>query len=173
MTAWIKTFARRGAIALAGVGLLGSVAAFAHGGPWGHHRGPMSDEDAARMGAQMVERVGRKLDLDEPQKAKLAHLGDVLRSQRKAAMGDKPPREQMQALIAGDHFDRAGAQALVNARTDAIRQASPVVITAAADFYDSLRPEQQAKVRDFMQRGPRHERMHRPHDDDQRGGPRG
>jgi protein CpxP len=29
------------------------------------------------------------------------------------------------------------------------------VIAAAADFFDNLRPEQQQKVRDFMERGRR------------------
>ena len=154
MQTWIKSWARRGAVVVLGLGLLGGVAAYANGGPWGHHRGPMSDADAAKMSAHMVERVGKKLDLDPAQKARLTQLTEVLRTQRQAAMGDKPPRDQVQALISGDHFDRAGAQALVDLRTEAIRKASPAVIAAAADFYDSLRPEQQTKVREFVQRGP-------------------
>jgi protein CpxP len=154
MQAWIKTFARRGAIAVMGLGLLGGVAAYAHGGPWGHHRGPLSDEDAAKMSAHMVERVGKRLDLDAAQKERLSKLAQVLHTQRKAAMGDKAPQEQLQTLVAGKQFDREAAQALVATRTEAIRQASPAVIAAAADFYDSLRPEQQTKVREFMQRGP-------------------
>lgn len=176
MTPWMKTFARRGAAALLGLGLLGSVAAYAHGGGWGPGRGPMSDEDAAKMGARMVERVGSKLDLDAAQKTKLTQLSEVLRTQRKAAMGDKAPHEQMQALISGNRFDRAGAQALVDTRTEAMRKASPAVIAAAADFYDSLRPEQQTKVREFLQRGPGHHRHHGgrgDRGDDERRGPRG
>lgn len=174
MKPWIKTFARRGAVALFGIGLLGSVAACSHGAPWGHGRGPMSDEDATKMSARMVERVGQKLDLDAAQKAKLTHLSEVLRAQRKVAMGDKPPHEQMQSLISGNRFDRAGAQALVDSRTEAIRKASPEVIAAAGDFYDSLRPEQQTKVREFLQRGPGgHHRHHGSRGDELSPEPRG
>lgn len=64
------------------------------------------------------------------------------------------PRAEMQALIKGEKFDRAGAQALVDQKAGAMRAAAPDVITAMGDFYDSLKPEQQAKVRAFMERGP-------------------
>lgn len=156
MKPWIRTFARRGGYALFGAGLLGSVAAFAAAGAGcgPHHRGPMSEADAAKMGARMVERVGQKLDLDAAQKERLNKLAEALRAQRKAATGGQPPGQQFQALITGNRFDRAGAQALADARAEAMRKGSPEVIAAAADFYDSLKPEQQAKVREFLQRGP-------------------
>ena len=38
----------------------------------------------------------------------------------------------------------------VDAKTGVLRSKSPEVIAAAADFYDSLRPEQQQQVREFM-----------------------
>ena len=57
----------------------------------------------------------------------------------------------MEALVAGDKFDRARAQALVTEKAGAITSKSPEVIAAAGDFFDSLTPAQQAKVRDFMQ----------------------
>ena len=60
------------------------------------------------------------------------------------------PRAEVQSLVAGATFDRAKAKALVDAKTGAIQARSPEVIAAAADFYDSLKPEQQAKVREFM-----------------------
>ena len=37
-------------------------------------------------------------------------------------------------------------------KTDALRSGSPEVIAALGDFYDSLNPAQQQKVRDFMSR---------------------
>lgn len=156
MTPWIKTFARRSAYAIFGLGLLGSVAAFAHGGDGcgpRHHR-PMNEADAAKMSARMVERVGQKLDLDAAQKERLNKLADTLRAQRKTAMGDRPMPEQLQALVSGDHFDRGAAQAMADARAEAMKQGSPAVIAAAADFFDSLKPAQQAKVREFLKRGP-------------------
>lgn len=48
--------------------------------------------------------------------------------------------------MAGDKFDRAGAQALLSKTASAIETRSPEVIAALADFYDSLDPQQQAKV---------------------------
>jgi Spy/CpxP family protein refolding chaperone len=56
----------------------------------------------------------------------------------------------MQALIAGPKFERERAQSLVTTKTDALRSKSPEVIAAAADFFDSLKPEQQQKVREFL-----------------------
>ena len=60
-------------------------------------------------------------------------------------------RAELQALVAGDKFDKARAQTLVSEKTAAIQARSPEVIAALADFYDSLNPAQQQKVREFMQ----------------------
>lgn len=56
-------------------------------------------------------------------------------------------------MLAGERFDRSRAQALVDAKTSALREASPAVITAAADFYDSLKPTQQEQVRSLLAGG--------------------
>ena len=71
----------------------------------------MSEEDAAKMKATMVDTVGSRLDLDEAQKAKLGVLADTLREQRNALVGSTTdPRAEMQSLVAGPTFDRAKAQ---------------------------------------------------------------
>jgi Spy/CpxP family protein refolding chaperone len=152
-----KTWTRRALFGLFGLigaaALLGTLGACSHAG---HRHGwhAMSDEDAAKLKARLVERAGQKLDLDEAQKAKLGVLADKLREQRNAFVGEtKDPRAELQALIAGPAFDRNKAQLLVQAKTQAVQLKSPEVITAMGDFYDSLRPEQQAKVRDYLQRG--------------------
>jgi len=36
-----------------------------------------------------------------------------------------------------------------------VREKSPEVITATAEFFDTLKPEQQQKVREYLQRGGR------------------
>ena len=56
----------------------------------------------------------------------------------------------MQALVAGDKFDRTRAQSLVAEKTAALNAKSPEVVAALGDFYDSLSPSQQQKVREFM-----------------------
>lgn len=124
----------------------------------GHHRyegagwNQMSAEDHARFRDRIVERVASKLELNADQKARLGVVADKLREQRLAVMGQGgDPRAQAQALVAGEKFDRARAQALVTEKTAAVNGKSPEVIAALADFYDSLNPAQQAKVREFMQ----------------------
>ena len=128
--------------------LLGGLTACGHG----HHGGwQMSDADAQKMRERMIDRVSRELTLDDAQKQRLGVLADKLREQRKALVGNTAdPRAELQALVSGTTFDRARAQSLVESKTDAVRTKSPEVIAAMADFYDSLKPEQQQKVREFM-----------------------
>jgi periplasmic protein CpxP/Spy len=61
------------------------------------------------------------------------------------------PRAEMKALVASDKFDKTGAQNWVTEKTTALQTKSPEVIAALADFYDSLNPAQQQKVREFME----------------------
>ena len=149
----MKSWLKRTLIGLFGASVLfGGLAACSHRGHYGGHGSyAMSEEDAAKMKAKMVEKVGSRLDLDEAQKAKLGVLADKLRAQRNALVGTgSNPRAELQALVAGPTFDRAKAKAFVDAKTAAVATQSPDVIAAMADFYDSLKPEQQAKVREFM-----------------------
>ena len=121
----------------------------------GHHyrHGGMDAESIAEVRGKMLERVGRKLDLDDAQKQKLTVLADKLQAQRAAVVGSTTdPRAAVQALVAGATFDRTQAQSLLDEKLKAVQTASPEVIAAMADFYDSLKPEQQQQVRDFMQR---------------------
>jgi periplasmic protein CpxP/Spy len=111
----------------------------------------MSAEDASKWRERLIERGGKELQLDDAQKQRLGVLFDKLRDQRNALVGSTTnPRAEMGTLIAGDKFDRTRAQALVEEKTGAIRGKSPEVIAAAADFYDTLKPEQQQKVREFL-----------------------
>jgi periplasmic protein CpxP/Spy len=149
----MKTWLKRTLIGVFGASVLfGGVAACshrAHYGSYGWHA--MNDGDAAQMKARMIDKVGSRLELDEAQKAKLGLLADQLRAQRNAFVGNTTdPRAELQSLVAGATFDRAKAKALVDAKTAAITTQSPELIAALADFYDSLRPEQQAKVRELM-----------------------
>lgn len=148
MKPWIK----RALIGIFGASVLfGGLAACSHRHHYAHGWQAMSEEDAAKMKAKIVERVGSRLDLDEAQKAKLGVLADKLREQRNALVGNSTdPRAEVASLVAGASFDRAKANSLVEAKTGAITSKSPEVIAAMADFYDSLKPEQQAKVREFM-----------------------
>ena len=150
----MKSWIRRTLIGLVGLigttAVVGGVVGCSHrfGGGW--HT--MSEEDSTRMRAHLIERAASRLELDEAQKQRLGVLADRLRDQRAALLGGADPRAQVRALIAGPAFDRAGAQALVEAKTDAIRAKGPEVISALGDFYDGLRPEQQQKLREMLNR---------------------
>jgi Spy/CpxP family protein refolding chaperone len=148
MRPWLK----RTFIGLFGATVLfGGLAACSHGRHGMYGGGAMTEEDAAKFRTKMVDRVGKELQLDEAQKQRLTVLADKMREQRNALMGGpNDPRAEVQALVAGTKFDRERAQNLVTAKTDALRGKSPEVIAAAADFYDSLKPEQQLRVREFM-----------------------
>ncbi|HEY4065254.1 MAG TPA: Spy/CpxP family protein refolding chaperone [Burkholderiaceae bacterium] len=142
MRPWIKRtlFGALGAVILAG----GLAACAQHHGPW-------SEADSAKMREHVLERVGKELTLDDTQKQKLVVLADRLKEERVALAGPaNDPRAEFQALLAGPKFERDKAQALVDAKTAVLRSKSPEVITAAGDFFDSLKPEQQQKVRDFL-----------------------
>ena len=152
----MKTWIRRTLLGVFGATIaLGGVAAC------GHHHGHggwanMSVEERAKVRAKIIERVASRLDLDATQKAKLNVLADRLQEQRAALRGQGPdPRTQVRGLVAGDKFDRAGAQKLLTEKTAALNAKSPDVIAALGDFYDSLNPTQQARVREYMERGRR------------------
>jgi Spy/CpxP family protein refolding chaperone len=147
MKAWIK----RTLFGLFGVSLLvGGLAACGHR----HEGGGMaqvSAEDAAKWRERMLDRATKELQLDEAQKQRLGVVFDKMREQRNALVGSTTnPRAEVGALIAGATFDKARAQALVEQKTGAVREKSPEVIAATAEFFDGLKPEQQQKVREFL-----------------------
>jgi hypothetical protein len=156
MRTWIKNtlIAALGAsVALGGLAFANSARM---GGCGWHSSGQMSEADAAKWRDKIIDRATSELSLDANQRQNLVALADTLHTQRQAMMGGGTnPREQPQALFAGDRFDAARAQSLVQDKTEALRTASGV-IAAISSFYDSLRPEQQQKLRDFMARRGHH-----------------
>ena len=130
--------------------LAGSIAAYSEG-ETRFHGGPPGAEDIASHQAMMLEHISKSLDLDAAQQAKLQALTTQLHAQHDKLMAPgSDPHTRFAALIAGSTFDRAGAQALVDEKLAAIKAGSPALIAAAGDFFDSLRADQQQKVRDFM-----------------------
>lgn len=147
----MKTWIKRSLIGLAITTTLIGGLAVAHGHRHGWHR--FNEADIAQMKERMVDRIGSKLELDATQKAKLKLLADQLQAQRLALRaGSGEPRAELQSLIAGPAFDRSKASNLLNAKIGAVQAQGPGVISAAADFYDSLNPAQQSQVREFMSR---------------------
>jgi periplasmic protein CpxP/Spy len=111
----------------------------------------LSPEQYAQKRDKIVDKAASKLDLTADQKQRLTVLGDKVYAQRTALIGQtKDPRAEMKALVSGDKFDAARAQALITDKTTVLQTKSPEVIAALADFYNSLNPAQQQKVRDYM-----------------------
>jgi protein CpxP len=147
----MKTWIKRSLIGLFGVSILvGGLAACGHRHHgWGGSQ--MSAEDAAKWRERLLERAGKELQLDDAQQQRLGVVFDRLREQRNALAGStQNPRAELRALIGSERFDSARAQALVDEKTNALRTGSPQTIAALADFYDTLKPEQQQKLREFM-----------------------
>ena len=141
--------------ALGAAFLFGGLAACSHHGRHGWQGA--SAEDVAKFQTRAVDWATRELKLDDAQKTKLAALADQLRTQREKMRGPgTDPRAELQALVAGERFDRTQAKALVDSKTQVVAQASPALIEAFGDFYDSLRPEQQTRVRELMARRGHH-----------------
>ena len=148
MKPWIK----RTLFGLFGASILvGSLSACGHRQ---HDRGQMSQmsaEDSAKWRERLIERATKELQLDATQQQRLGVLFDKMREQRNALVGSTTnPRAEMGALIAGATFDKARAQTLIEQKTGAVREKSPEVIAATAEFFDTLKPEQQQKVREFL-----------------------
>ncbi len=157
----MKTWIKRSLIGVAVTAtLLGGFAAYAH-----RHDGmrfgwrAVTAAEAAPMQGRAVEYAARKLDLDAAQKAKLGALTERLRETRNAMVATSAdPREEFKAAIAGASFDRGRVNTLVQAQLAMAGAQSPALINAAADFYDSLRPAQQAELREMLAKRQRHGR---------------
>ena len=122
-------------------------------GPWGgygpcgpHWRG----EGPAQRRAYVVERVSQELSLNVGQRAKLEVLADQLDEQRQALWSEGHMAADLQQVIAGERFDRARAQGVVDQKLQAVQQHSPKVVDAMASFYDSLDAGQQRVVREKL-----------------------
>ena len=153
-----------------------AASAAAVGGPRGPEHAPLSASEVAAMHKRMADRLGQAWKLDAEQQQRLTVLLTRMHEQREAARPEGDPRSVMDALVAGHRFDVAKAQALADARADALRKSSPPVIQAAAAFYDGLKPEQQMQVRGFLAQSVLPPAPgHRPHGEPglEPGGPRG
>lgn len=125
---------------------------FGHG-HHGHHFGRHADGFAHLL----LNRIGAKLDLDDEQQRRLAAWLEQLQHQRDTMRGLARGPE-VAGLFAGEQFAREPAQQLLDAKLDALRAAGPGLVTAFADFFDSLDNEQRQALRFMMRRFGRHER---------------
>jgi periplasmic protein CpxP/Spy len=150
MKPWIK----RTLVGVFGASILiGGLTACGTGGHrGGHHGGNWSAERTTEMRGKVVDKISSHLVLNDAQKQKLGVLADEVIASRTALRGkDADPRTELKAMVAGEKFDRTRAQALLDQKTQVVQGSGPKMITAMADFYDSLSPAQQKQVREKME----------------------
>jgi periplasmic protein CpxP/Spy len=144
MKTWLKRTLAGVAVSSA---LLGSVAVYSQEA--GFHHGPPTAEQMAQHEARMLDHIGKKLDLDATQSARLKTLADLFMAQHAPAANGADPHAAMSALIAGNTFDRTGATQLMNQHIAKMQANGPALINAMGDFYDSLNATQQGEVREL------------------------
>jgi len=115
-----------------------------HCGRGGRH-GHRHDEAGSRI-EHLADRLGSRLDLNDEQREHLKTLLALLQRQRTLIKGESL-LDEVKGLMAGSTLDRAAAQALVDARIQALQAAGPQLIAALGDFYDALDADQQQALR--------------------------
>ena len=125
---------------LGAVGIAVAVAGCGHG--YRHH-------EPGDYAVRHIERFGKELNLNEAQTAKLNAVTETLRKGRDTmrAKHDEKQKEVL-ALLDQPKLDRQRALGLVQQTTRDINDHAPEMIAAMGDFYDSLTPTQQQKLRE-------------------------
>ena len=114
----------------------------------GHHARYHGPEDYA---VRHIERLGKKLNLDEAQTARLNAVSETLRKSREAVRSrHEETRKAALALLDQPKLDRQRATNLVQQTVRDINERTPEMIAALGEFYDSLTPPQQQKLRAEM-----------------------
>jgi Spy/CpxP family protein refolding chaperone len=127
-------------VILSAVGIVVAVAACGH--DYRHH-------EPGDYAAWHIEKLGKELNLNEAQTAKLNAVTETLRKGREI-MRTKHDEKQKEllALLDQPKLDRQRALGLVQQTTRDINDHAPEMIAAMGDFYDSLTPPQQQKLRE-------------------------
>jgi len=94
------------------------------------------------------EKITEKLDLTTQQNEKLLVLKQqLLALAKKMRQAKQQHHDELLGVIANEHFDRNAANKMLIDKSQKITIEGPPIITAVADFYDSLDPNQQQKIR--------------------------
>lgn len=117
----------------------------------GHHHSPEERAD------YIMEKVNDKLDLTAPQLSQLEQFKNELMNARQSMLAERDTvHTEVNELLSQPTLDQERALKLVRDRTESINQKAPQMITAFAGFYDSLTSEQQAVIRDKVQKHKEH-----------------
>ena len=124
------------------LGIAVAVAGCGHG---------MRHHESGDYAIRHIEKLGKELNLNGAQTAKLNAVTETLRKGRDTMRGKHEERQKaMLALLDQPKLDRQRALGLVQETTRDINDRAPEVVAVMGDFYDSLTPPQQQKLRDEL-----------------------
>jgi Spy/CpxP family protein refolding chaperone len=113
-----------------------------------------------RFQDRMIERISKRLELNDTQVLALNGLADELMETRELMKGDGDNmRTEMSSLVTSSTFDQDKALSMINERAAALQNKAPELVTAAAVFFDGLDSSQKEKINELaakMHRGRRH-----------------
>lgn len=138
---WKKIMKRNTKIIFAAIAAftIGTATVAVAGGGHGH------------MGERIVNKITKKLDLNEQQVASLESLKLEISETRELMHGDTN-KQMLKDLIGADTFDQGAAMEMITKRTTAMQTQGPELVAATAQFLDGLNAEQKQEVRDLMDR---------------------
>lgn len=111
----------------------------------GHHY----RADPEQRAEHMMQKISHELELNDAQLAQLSKLKTALLDARKQLHEQrKSEQDTLQSLLSQPTLDRDRLLSLAQEHLQKMQQQAPQIVTAAGDFYDSLKPEQQHKLRE-------------------------
>ena len=132
-------------ISLIGATILISAISACNRSPWSHH----SSANPEKTVAWIKEEIDDRLDLTDSQNIELDALADqlvILYKERKAVKNSQ--KTIARELFTSPTMDQTKALALVTEHTQFVSQKAPEVISAVAQFTDSLSAEQKQQIGD-------------------------
>jgi protein CpxP len=151
----MKRISKFSILAVGALVVIGSFSACSHRG------------DPNHRAQWMLEKVTKKLELDDAQQVHLKNVSEEVLAARvamKQQFGED--REQLLALLEQPTLDRDMILSLVRSRTEDLNERAPDIVAAVGEFYDGLTVAQQAQIREFVQehQESRHHRGQQQHD---------
>jgi len=136
-------------VAVFGLLLAGSLA-------WAKQGGGFGPENRSE---RIVEKVSKRLDLDDTQQAKLEHFAQQMTGMREQKREQrKEGRQELMQLLDASTIDRNRAMDLLDARHREFKSHMQELVDAFSDFSDSLNMAQRDELKQILA-----ERMERRH----------
>jgi len=130
---------------------LGGLITYASPGEHFHKHGGMNEKKVEFI----MNRISSKLDLNDVQKQNLLALKDTVKKQRELQK-QANPREELMSLLSVPVLDETKVLTMLQERTKKLNEAAPSVVSAIANFTNSLSNEQREKIKTFAKKMAKH-----------------